>query len=870
MNARPVLPFPDVELDKAAVASTPAPGVLERLQCSEQGLTENEVAERRARYGLNALTKKPVTALRVLARQFASVLIYFLIVAAVLSFATGDTSDGVIITVILVINAALGFSQDYRSERAVKKLAQLISDRVTVRRDGKSTLVDVVSLVPGDIVILKEGDVIPADIKLLTADSLQVDESQLTGESVPVQKGVGVAEGPDGAASLCSTGSTVGQGELTGVVYAIGDATALGKIAALSTAIRTVTQYEKSLRAFSALLLKIIGLSLAVTLVVKVVLGGGGSHLALLLTFVVALAVAVVPEALPVIATLTLSRGALKLAKEKVVVKRLSSLQDLGNITLLCTDKTGTLTENKLTIQRLTSSDDRLFQTLAAAAIDQDSAKKEGTQSSFDAAFASYIPEELKAHAASLTITGEVPFDAAARRRRVVLADASGEAAYLVVIGSPETLLGIASCPTSGEYLKEIVDEGRQGLRHLAVAYKKVTAGTETDILAEETTGLIFLGFVTLVDPLRASTPQTIATAKRLGVAIKILTGDSAEVAGYVGERVGLVSDADPVYAGDSLERMAPDDFAAAVRTGSVFARVSPEQKYNIIQELKSSEVVGYQGDGINDAPALKLADVGIAVDSATEVAKANADIILLDRNLGVVINAIKYGRGVFVNINKYIKYTMVGNFGNFFALGLLYLFASGLPLLPRQVLLISLLTDLPLVAISSDAVAPGELEQPDKYDAGALLSLSLVLGTLTAIAELVFFVTLGGQSVHAKETSLYLFLMFTQLIVIVSIRNRDHFWKGVKPSLLLTAAVILTAAVGLSIPYLGPIGHLLSLSSPATSEMTAIVVATLIYLVVLDLVKVAYYKVVDRRHGASQGHTYAEGRMAARLTEGE
>jgi len=254
-------------------------------------------------------------------------------------------------------------------------------------------------------------------------------------------------------------------------------------------------------------------------------------------------------------------------------------------------------------------------------------------------------------------------------------------------------------------------------------------------------------------------------------------------VAASVARQVGLLPDGGTIYTGDDLAALSPEDLTHAVTTCNVFARVSPEQKFAIITALKAHAVVGYQGDGINDAPSLKLADVGIAVDAATEVAKANADIILLDKDLGVIINAITYGRTIFANINKYIKYTMVGNFGNFFALALLYLLSADLPLLPRQVLLISLLTDLPLIAISTDTVSSDELEQPDRSSARALLSLSLMLGTLTALFELAFFLTLHGQIASARQTSLYLFLSFTQLIVILSIRNRDHFWKAVTPS---------------------------------------------------------------------------------------
>jgi Mg2+-importing ATPase len=295
------------------------------------------------------------------------------------------------------------------------------------------------------------------------------------------------------------------------------------------------------------------------------------------------------------------------------------------------------------------------------------------------------------------------------------------------VIGSAETLLDIADCNSAKQYRAEINAEGQQGLRHLAIAYREIPASETTDIMAREK-DLEFLGFVALADALRASTPHAISMAKKLGVAIKILTGDSKEVAAYVAHQVGLLAEGETVYSGDELAQMSAREFARAATMGHVFARVSPEQKFAIVTALEAHDVVGYQSDGINDAPSLKLADVGIAVDSATEAAKANADIILLDKDLGVIINAIRYGRGIFANINKYIKYTMVGNFGNFFALAILYLLATDLPLLPRQVLLLSLLTDLPLVAISTDRVGSDELAQPSGYNARALLSISLVL----------------------------------------------------------------------------------------------------------------------------------------------
>jgi Mg2+-importing ATPase len=384
-------------------------------------------------------------------------------------------------------------------------------------------------------------------------------------------------------------------------------------------------------------------------------------------------------------------------------------------------------------------------------------------------------------------------------------------------------------------------------MRHLAVAYRDVSSAEPADPVADEH-DLVFLGFVALSDPLRPGTADTIAQAGQLGVAVKVLTGDSAEVAGYVAGQVGLVSKDAPVLTGDDLAKLPEDGLAAAAQHSNVFARVSPDQKYALISAFKRTEVVGYQGDGINDAPSLKLAEVGIAVDTATDVAKASADIILLSPGLAVVINGIRSGRAIFANINKYVVYTMVGNFGNFLALSLLYLLATALPLLPRQLLLISLLTDVPLVAISTDSVISDELARPSKYDARSLLSTSLVLGVLTAIAELIFFASLHGQRPVSKETSLYLFLSFTQLVVIFSVRNRDHFWKANRMSTPLAAAMAVTAGVTLAIPYTHGVGHFFGFHPPSAAQVGAVLFGSAVYLFVLDAVKVAFYRIRSRR----------------------
>jgi Mg2+-importing ATPase len=835
-------------MDKQAIAVLSAQQALEQLHASPEGLSSSEAERRRATSGLNVLTKSKHTALDILGRQLKSSLIYLLAFASVFSFALGDLSDGIIIAVILLINTSLGFFQEYRSERAVDSLSTFISKKVSVKRDGKTVQLDEALLVPGDIIFLKEGDIVPADCKLLSAENLQVNESQLTGESVPITKAVQAGAGQpatSGDASLLFTGSVIEKGEASAVVYAIGDATELGKIASLSTRTRKVTQYEKSLQAFSSLLIRVVLVTLAVTFLAKLLLTRDLTHLPQFLLFIVALAIAVVPEALPVIATVTLSRGATQLAKKQVVVKRLSSLEDLGNITLLCTDKTGTLTEGKMSIQKIVADDPLRLQQFAAATVESPGETGATQQNSYDAAFLAYIPPEIQEQARAYRQVQALPFDPERRRRCMVIEDSSTHARYLVVLGAVEILLALSDCQgqQKEQYLAEVTSDGQQGLRDLGLAYRQLPTSGQIDIPPYEQ-HLTFLGFVTLADPLRPTAKQTIERAESLGVAVKILSGDSREVAAYIGSQIGLGGQ---VYTGDELANMKPEELQRVVTSCNVFARVSPAQKYTLIETLKREHVVGYQGDGINDAPALKLADVALAVDSATDVAKESADIVLLNQDLGVIINGIQEGRAIFLNIEKYLKYTLVGNFGNFFALAILYLLALNLPLLPVQLLLTSLITDVPLITIASDRVDSKEAMRPEKYNTRSLMWISLVLGSCTALFELLYFALVSSRSLLFVQTSMFLFLTLLQLIVIVSIRNHDYFWRGTRPSTLLTTAVALAGIVSFALPYIPPTARLFTFTPLPLQELAIVVGLALVYLVVLDVIKVRYYRRADK-----------------------
>ena len=568
----------------------------------------------------------------------------------------------------------------------------------------------------------------------------------------------------------------------------------------------------------------------------------GFSHFGELLLFIIALAVSTVPEVLPVITTVTLSNGALKLAKKRVVVKRLSSMEDLGNVNLLCTDKTGTLTENKMAIERIVSIDDELFQKLAYATIIPLKKRKRRTENSYDDAFLKYVPSPIQQEARNFVIRREIPFDPNDRRRRVVLEDTRNHLYYLVVIGAPELLLDIASCATKPEYLSTIAQEGNSGLHHLAVAYKKIIYSDDFDILKNEG-GIDFLGYVSLVDPLRPGAKLAIEHAQKLGIKIKILTGDSREVAGYVGRKIGLITGDGLVYLGDELDKLSTSEFDKVVMNSSIFARVSPTQKFNIIQTLKKQYVVAYQGDGINDAPALKLADVAIAVNSATDIAKENADIVLLNKSLEVIIGGVKYGRLIFVNINKYIRYTMINNFGMFISLSVMYLLSKSLPILAVQVLLNNLFGDIPLITVSADTVDNQEVVRPEKHNIRDLMSLSLVLGVPTALFELVFFVVVHAKPTPLLQTSLYLFFTFQALIIFYAIRNKDHFWKTKKPPLVLNVSFLIAFVLSLVVIYIPTFQTWFSFVPLPMGSILTIIGFAVFYFFATDAVKVWFYK---------------------------
>lgn len=829
-------------------AAKGAEEALAALKSSAAGLSSVEALRRLAATGPNEIKAREVSAFDVLRRQAVTPLNGLLLAAAAVAVALREAGDAVTIGVILVINTVLGFFQEYHSEHTVAKLKHFLAGTARVRRAGSWAVVARRELVPGDIVAVEAGDAVPADLRVISATGALVDQSALSGESEPVSKHgrpVAAARDPHVAANIVFAGTMAVAGSLVGVVFGTGMKTEFGRIAELAALSERRSGFEDDVRAFSRFIMAFVGAALAGIVAARLLLQGSFAEFGELVLFALALAVSVVPEALPVVMTITFSRGAAHLARRKVVVKRLSAIEDLGRIEVLCTDKTGTITENSMRVTLVSAPDEDAC--LRAAGQSSDESDERGEVSNpFDRAVVARLPARARADLYRRVILGRIPFDHERRRSSLIIADGAG--ARLITKGAPEYVLSAVKGldqAARGRIMKEFSALGKKGYRVLAIAERHgVGRGTWT---AADEHDLTWLGLVAFEDPLKPSAKEAIARAQALNVRVKILTGDSPDVAAAVALDVGIVESLDEVVTGAELEAMDAEALAVAAWQYDVFARVTPEQKYRILDALMHRAAVGFLGEGVNDAPALKLANVSLAVMSAADVSKDAADAILLDRSLRVIVNGIQEGRVIVSNVAKYIRYTLAGNFGNFLSIAAVSLFLPFLPMLPIQILLTNLLTDLPLIAIATDHVDPAELREPRRLQVRDLVFSSLVLGLVSAFFDLLFIGMYYRATPGTVQTLWFVFSILTELATIFVIRTSLPAFRARGPSSALVWIAIVAAVAAVTLPYL-PFGQeVFHFIQPSLADLAVIGGLVVGVVAATEIVKLSLKKVAWR-----------------------
>ena len=789
----------------------------------------------------------------------ADTLVIILLVASAVSAFTGEVTNFLIIGFIVLLSVTLDFVQEYRANTAAEKLRQSVSVRAIVMRDGKTLEVPVTEVVPGDVALLSAGDMIPADGRVVEARDLFVKQALLTGESHPVEKRPGVL--PDAATELQEAtnavfmGTSVISGSARMLVVKTGTATAIGEIADSISRQSAPTSFDIGSRRFGMLIMR-----LTILMVMFVLLVNTFFHKPWLESFLfaVALAVGLTPELLPMVVSVTLSRGALRMAKQHMIVKRLSAIQDLGSMDVLCTDKTGTLTEAKVRLERHVDGKGRPSERVLELAY---------FNSFFETGLKSPLDDAILAHqhieVGAWKKIDEVPFDF--ERRRVSVLIDNGETRWLVVKGAPDEIVGLCTqYEAEGAELQKPIDEAalagihdqyhaleKEGFRVLGIAWRQVPPNHPHAVVGDETE-LVLAGFAAFLDPPKESAASALAALEKAGVAIKIVTGDSDLVTRHVCNQLKI-----PVtglLTGKEIAQMDDHALRARVETANLFCRVNPSQKDRIILALKArGHVVGYLGDGINDAPSLHSADVGLSVDSAVDVAKEAADMILLKQDLHVLYAGVLEGRRTFGNIMKYIKMTASSNFGNVFSVLVASAFLPFLPMLPLQILVQNLLYDISQLSIPFDRMDDEYVRKPRKWDAGDIGHFMVWIGPVSSIFDITTFWLMwhyfgANSKAHQAlfQSGWFIEGLLSQTLIVHMIRTRRiPFLQSVAaaPVLALTIAVIL---VGMLIPF-SALGAKIGMMPLPPMYFAWLALTLTSYCVLTQLMKLIYMR---RYHG--------------------
>ncbi len=822
---------------------TPKDELCRTLGSGPDGLTQTEASRRLAVFGANrADASQSRSALRKLGHRLWNPLIAMLLAAAIVSGLSGDIGSFAIIAAVLSLSITLDIVQEHRAERTAEALRESVAIQADVIRDGREVTMSVTALVPGDVVKLRIGDLIPADGVVLDAQELQVNEALMTGEPFPAFKTAApcsAALPADATNALFAGTSTVG-GSGKMLVVRTGGRTRFGAIASAMAASAPPTALEEGVQRLGLLILR---LTLFLTLFVLM------AHLVAQrpamesFLFAVALAVGLTPELLPMVMTVTLARGALRMAERKVIVKRLSAIHDLGAMDTLCVDKTGTLTEARITLEAHIDPQDRSSDRVLDFAR-LNSTFQTGVRSSLDDAILSASRDGPD----GWVRLSEVPFDF--ERRCLSVLVTRHDEHMLIAKGAPESIL--ARCvaveidglthPLDAAWQQKMADiqarYARDGFRLLAVAVRSIPAGQQTIAVGDET-GLTMIGFCVFADPPKQDAASAIEALTSLGVTIKILSGDHDAVVSHVARTVGLPSGR--VMTGAEISELTDAALAARVDDVDLFARIDPDQKRRIIAALRHrNHVVGFMGDGVNDAPAIHAAHVGISVTGATEVARAAADLILLAPDLSVLATGVREGRRTFANILKYVRMGTSSNFGNMLSMALASIVLPFLPLLPLQILLNNLIYDLSEIGIPFDEVDPEDVARPETWDMRSILRFSIVMGIASSLFDAITFVVLLGvfeADATLFRTGWFVESIFTQILVIFVIRSRRLPWRANRPHNILIATSVGALFAGLALAF-GPWRGLFGFTALSGGIVAAIVAIAAAYLISANVAK--------------------------------
>lgn len=789
-----------------------------------KGLSYEEAVDRLKIYGPNVLPGSEHSIIKLIAKQLKGIFNILLLVAAIVTFFMNEMVDFLFILGFFVVGISLNVYQEHKSNLAAEKLKKYLQRMAIVIRDGEEIEVPIDRVVPGDIIILETGDIVPADSVIRKQKNILVDESTFTGESEPASKeeldlNVSVSQDPK---YILLQGSVIIRGNAVVQAITTGSKTKLFEISKTASEVEAESELIEGVDRISKFILWTTILTLAVVLLANILIEDGAKNITQLIIFAIALSVSVIPEALPLVMTFSLSRGALQFAAKSVIVKRLSSVQDLGAVNLICTDKTGTITENKLACidtyrDPQSQWDPLVLARLAAHGLN------ERTPEPFDLAVDEAMSTDQKYEFGKSIILEEEAFDPSIRSNGAVVKLKDGNILH-IRRGGIEYFFSLG-VPSTKEVNDWIINEEVLGRRVLAIGYEY----GERYRLA---------GLISFADTLKQTTKETLLQAEKLNVDITIITGDSIRVAEAVGREIGLITDRSQIIDTSdflSLPEKNQQDTVGRIR---VFSRATPDQKLKLIRMLKHSYNVAYLGDGVNDAPALKAANVSMVVNTAADVARETADIVLLEKDLRVIVDGIKLGRETFANTMKYIRITLVSNFGNFYALAIGLLIVDFLPMLPKQLLLLNLLSDFPMMSIAFDKVNSKEIEKPMSYNFHTLYFTFVSLGLVSTVFDFIYFSLFYRISPGVLQTNWFIASVITELMCMISLRTMEPFYKAGKPSNVILGLAIVAGSLAVAIPLVPWSAKYFDFVQPGPNHLITILGVALSYFIVTEIVK--------------------------------